>query len=170
MACIKCNYKDKNKKIIFSNELCLVCSHFAPENPEQFKNYINEKLDWRILDTFRKFNQKPGQKQKQGMNKQAQKGHVVTRPPLGYDLIKGRLIPNQEASKVHHIFKSFLETPLSFNKFSKQNNISFNGMKKILTNRTYLGEIKFSGNLYKGKHKPIISPEIFYAVQRKINH
>jgi hypothetical protein len=32
-----------------------------------------------------------------------------------------------------------------------------------------LGEIKFAGKLSKCPHSPIISPEIFYAVQRKIS-
>ena len=36
-----------------------------------------------------------------------------------------------------------------------------NGLKKILKNRTYLGEVKFAGNLYKSNHPAIINPEIF---------
>jgi hypothetical protein len=51
---------------------------------------------------------------------------------------------------------------------SKHYGLSVNGLKKILKNRTYLGEVKFAGNLYKATHKPIVNPEIFYAVQRKL--
>ena len=66
------------------------------------------------------------------------------------------------------IFKTFLERDYSLNSLAKNYSLSVNGIKKILQNRTYLGEIKFAGSLHKGNHQPIISPEIFYAVQRKL--
>jgi hypothetical protein len=51
---------------------------------------------------------------------------------------------------------------------SKNFHLSVPGLKKILTNRTYLGEVKFDGKIYKGDHSSIINPEIFYAVARKL--
>jgi hypothetical protein len=66
------------------------------------------------------------------------------------------------------MFKTFLEKSYSLNSMSKYYGLSVNGLKKVLKNRTYLGEIKFDGQLHKGTHKPLISPEIFYAVQRKL--
>ena len=168
MTCKKCGYIDQKEKIIFGNPLCKICAIFAPEKIQDFQNYIAEKIDWKKLDTFRKFNQSPGQKQKQGMQKMANSGRLVSRSPLGYDVANGNLIPNEDAIRVHSLFKTFLARNYSLNSLAKNFSLSINGLKKILTNRTYLGEIKFDGKIHKGNHQPIINPEIFYAVQRKL--
>jgi hypothetical protein len=168
MVCEKCSYSDTNEKIVNSISLCPICAHFAPENKDDFSSYVLEKIDWKHLDSFRKYNQKIGNKLKEGMSAQAKKGKLMARPPLGYSVSEGKLIQNQDASKVHSLFKTFLEQDISLNKLAKESSLSVNGLKKILTNRTYLGEIKFAGSLAKGTHEVIISPEIFYAVQRKI--
>ena len=168
MTCAKCNYQDKNEKKIFNIPFCSICAKFAPQEKAKFNQYLNEKIDWKIIDTFRKFNQQLSLNQKQAMNKKAKQGKLVTRAPLGYDVVDGKLQPNQQASKLHSLFKIFLEKNHSLNNMAKNNNLSVNGLKKILTNRTYLSEIKFAGNLYKGTHQPLIEPEIFYAVQRKL--
>ena len=167
MVCKKCGYSDKKEKIIFGNTLCKICATFAPQKIHDFQNYIEEKIDWKDIDTFRKYKQYSGEKQKQGMEKMANIGRIVTRAPLGYDVVNGNLIPNEEAVRVHSLFRTFLNKEYSLNLLSKNFLLSINGLKKILTNRTYLGEIKFDGKIHKGSHQPLISPEIFYAVQRK---
>ncbi|MFZ5955091.1 MAG: recombinase family protein [Nanoarchaeota archaeon] len=168
MVCAKCGYSDKKETEKNGLTLCRICSHFAPEFKQSFDEYVSEKIDWRIIDTFRKFGQSVGEKLKQGMDKKANYGCLVTRAPWGYNVIEGKLIPNEDASKVHSLFKTFLEKDYSLNSLSKHYGLSVNGIKKVLTNRTYLGEIKFAGKLNKGLHAQIISPEIFYAVQRKL--
>lgn len=168
MTCEKCCYKDKNEKNINGIKLCSICFHFAPTQKEDFEKYINEKIDWKFLDTFRRYNQTAGEKQKNGMDKKAEQGEIVTRAPLGYSIIDGKLRINENASKVHSLFKIFLEKNYSLNSLAKNYGLSVNGLKKVLSNRTYLGEIKFAGKIHKGSHQPIISPEIFYAVQRKL--
>jgi len=168
MTCEKCGYIDKKEKTIFGVLLCKICAIFAPQETQDFQNYVSEKIDWKKLDTFRKYKQHPGQKQKQGMQKIASIGKPVTRAPLGYDVIDGNLIPNKDAARAHSLFKTFLARNYSLNSLSKNFALSVNGLKKILTNRTYLGEIKFDNQIHKAKHQPIISPEIFYAAQRKL--
>jgi hypothetical protein len=168
MTCEKCGYAEKKETKISKNTLCKICATFAPKNSEDLQNYISEKIDWKTLDTFRKHNQYPGEKQKQGMEKKANIGKLQTRPPLGYDAINGNLVPNKDATRVHSLFRIFLAKNYSLNSLSKNFSLSVNGLKKVLTNRTYLGEIKFNGKIHKGDHQPIISPEIFYAVQRKL--
>ncbi len=168
MVCNKCGYIDNKEVKKFNITLCTVCNAFSPDDEEDFKSYVGEKLDWKDLETFRKYNQVPGDKQKKGMIKKAKEGKIVTRPPLGYSLIDGELVPNEFSSKVHSIFKVFLDKNFSLNSMSKYHNLSSNGLKKILKNRTYLGEVKFANQLFKGHHKPIISQELFYAVQRKL--
>jgi len=168
MPCKKCNYTEKNPQKIFGSELCKVCATFAPNKPTDFQTYINERIDWKILDIFRTLGHTRGKKQKQGMLKMAELGKLNSRPPLGYDAQNGNLIPNEDAVRVHSLYKTFLARNYSLNSLSKNFSLSVNGLKKVLTNRTYLGEIKFDGKIYKGNHQPIINPEIFYAVQRKL--
>ena len=168
MVCKKCGYLDEKEVKIFGSTLCRVCSTFAPDKIHEFQNYITEKIDWKIIDTFRKYEQFPGRKQKQGMEKMASIGRLVTRAPLGYDVTNGNLVPNEDAIRVHSLFKTFLSRNYSLNSISKNFSLSVNGLKKVLSNRTYLGEIKFDRRIYKGNHQPLISPEIFYAVQRKL--
>ena len=102
------------------------------------------------------------------MEKMANIGRIVTRAPLGYDVVNGNLIPNEDAVRVHSLFRTFLNRKYTLTSLSKNFSLSINGLKKILTNRTYLGEIKFDGKIHKGEHQQLISPEIFYAVQRKL--
>jgi len=168
MVCEKCGYQDPNEKERDGVKLCKICLHFAPEKKEDFDSYVNEKVDWKIIDTFRKYGQSIGDQLKKGMDKKAKTGNLVTRAPLGYDVIDGKLVPNQDSSRIHSLFKVFLEKEYSLNSLSKSYGLSVNGLKKVLTNRTYLGEIKFAGKLNKGNHQTLISPEIFYAVQRKL--
>jgi len=168
MTCKKCGYQDKKEKTIFGSTLCSICAKFAPEKIQDFQDYIAEKIDWKILDTFRSHNQSLDKKQKTGMQKMASIGRLQTRPPLGYEVQNGNLIPNEDAVRVHSLFKTFLARKYSLNSLSKNFSLSVNGLKKVLSNRTYLGEIKFDGKINKGNHQPIINPEIFYAVQRKL--
>lgn len=170
MVCKKCGYQEKNEVNIFGHTLCKICAIFAPETIHDFQDYIAEKLDWRKIDTFRKYKQYMGKKQKAGMKKMASLGRLQTRPPLGYDVQNGNLIPNEDAVKVHSLFKTFLARNYSLNSLAKNFSLSVNGLKKVLTNRTYLGEIKFDGKIHKGDHQAIINPEIFYAVQRKLKN
>ncbi|MBC8435183.1 recombinase family protein [archaeon] len=168
MVCEKCGYLDKKEVIKNGRTLCTICNFLSPESLEDFNKYLEEKIDWKILETFRKYNQKIGKKQKEGMALKAQDGKIVTRPPFGYTLTDGELVQNEESSKVHSIFKIYSEGEISLNQLSKKNSLSVNGLKKILKNRTYLGEVKFDGQLHKGTHKPIISQELFYVVQRRL--
>jgi len=169
MTCKKCGYIDKKEKEKLNVMLCQICIKFAPENIKDFEEYVSEKIDWKILDTFRKFNSNNSNSNlKKAMSEKAKQGKLVTRAPIGYEVQDGKLVPNEHASRVHSLYTIFLNKDYSLNALSKNYGLSLNGLKKILQNRTYLGEIKFAGTINKGQHNPIISPEIFYAVQRKL--
>ncbi|MFA5484646.1 MAG: recombinase family protein [Candidatus Pacearchaeota archaeon] len=169
MKCIKCGYHEKRYILKFNQPLCNICSTFSPENKKDFEKYINEKIDWKMLDTFRIYNSTPGKKQLSGMQAKAKQGYPVTRAPFGYTIHNNALTLNEDSTKVILIFKTFLNSNISLNKLSKDFGISLNGLKKILKNRTYLGEIKFNNQLYPSNHTPLVNPEIFYATQRKLN-
>lgn len=49
--------------------------------------------------------------------------------------------------------------------------ISPSGLDKILSNRYYLGYVKYCGIEYKGKHQPLVTPAVFAAAQAvRANH
>lgn len=170
MVCVKCGYHDPKHEVKrFDESLCTVCVTFAPSERHLFLKYIHEKIDWKVIDTFRSSGEHRGTKQKKGMKKRAKEGKIMTRAAYGYTIIDTRLVPNEESAKVHALFKEFLHKELSLQALSKKYGISVNGLKKILRNRTYLGEIKFDREFHKGNHTALIAPEIFYAVQRKLD-
>ncbi|MFA5953700.1 MAG: recombinase family protein [Candidatus Pacearchaeota archaeon] len=110
-----------------------------------------------------------GKTQKSGMIKKASSGKVMSKPAFGYKIEFGKLIKDSEnAKKVQEIFSEFLINDISLNKLSKKYNFSVNGLKKILTNFTYIGKIKFDNSVHEGTHEPIISSTDFNHVQDKL--
>ena len=93
----------------------------------------------------------------------------MSRPPFGYKIKNNQLIQDPEKSKiVEDIFLEFQNNEISLNKLSKKYSLSLNGLKKVLTNFTYLGKIKFNGEIHDSNHKPIISATLFNQVQDKL--
>ena len=158
--------KDNFKNLVV---LCLICHKHAPDEESEFKRYVNEKIDCKILETFRKSSYSISKRARDGMQKKAQAGKHIARAPIGYKLIKGCLEPNQEKTEqVRKIFKDFIDTNISLTQLAKQNSITTRGLINLLKNRTYLGEIKFKGN-FKGNHDAILSKEIFDKAEKKLN-
>ncbi|MBS3076526.1 recombinase family protein [Candidatus Pacearchaeota archaeon] len=109
-----------------------------------------------------------GELQKQGMIDKASKGELMSRPAFGYNLENGKLIPAQNFREVEEIFEEFLNSNISLTQLSKKHNFSVNGLKKVLTNFTYIGKIKFNNQIHEGNHKPILSSTLFNHVQNKL--
>lgn len=109
-----------------------------------------------------------GEIQKQGMINKASKGNLMSRPAFGYKIENNKLIPAQNSEEVREIFEEFLNEKISLSKLSKKHNLSVNGLKKVLTNFTYIGKIKFNNQIHDGNHEPIISSTLFNHVQNKL--
>ena len=109
-----------------------------------------------------------GEQQKKGMAVKAMKGELMSRTPFGYKLQDKKLIPAENFQEVEEIFEEFLNTNISLTQLAKKHNFSVNGLKKILTNFTYLGKVKFDNQIHEGSHKPIISSTLFNHVQNKL--
>ncbi len=108
-------------------------------------------------------------KSKEAMIKKAREGKVMSRAPFGYKLEKKQLIPDEEKKLiVERIFLDFLNEKISLTKLAERHGFSVNGLKKILRNFTYIGKVKFDGQILQGKHEAIISPELFNKVQSKL--
>ena len=129
------------------------------------------KLMFHIISAFAEFERNIiGDRTKFGMARKAKEGGFITKAPKGYKIVNKNLtVDPEKEQEVREIFKKYLETDISLTQLGKQHNMTTAGIKKLLQNTTYIGEIKFSGQIHKGLHKPIINPEIFYAVQRKLN-
>lgn len=165
--CDKCGYKSAKNKEIYEYILCDFCSYFAPIEKNQIKIYVDEKVNWREIQTYRKQGMVGGIRQKQGMQKKAKEGFVVSRAPFGYKIEKNKLMPSDNSEKIQDIYNDFLNLEISLNRLAKKWGFSVNGLKKILTNFSYLGKIKFDGEVYDGTHHPLISSTLFNHVQDK---
>ncbi|MCK4647355.1 recombinase family protein [Candidatus Pacearchaeota archaeon] len=123
----------------------------------------NEKLK-QELERFRIFKEN----QKQGMIKKATKGNLVSRAPFGYRVEDKKLVPAENFREVEEIFEKFLAENISLTKLAQKHNFSVNGLKKILTNFTYIGKIKFNNQIHEGNHQSLISSTLFNHVQNKL--
>jgi len=168
MKCEKCGYKSKNNKEKHKKFLCQICYSFSPDDESSFTDYVTEKIDGSVLETFRKYFIPAGEKQKQGMIKKAIQGNLMSRAPFGYKIQDGKLIPAENSREIEEIFEKFLNGNLSLRKIAEKHKLSVNGLKKILKNFTYIGKIKFNNQIYEGGHQPIISTTLFNHVQNKL--
>jgi len=148
------------------------------EHPELFEEDSFSKMENKDIEKLRKENEELKQEieklralkenQKQGMNKKASQGSPVSRAPFGYRMEGKGLVPSENAYLVEEIFQDFLNQKISLTQLAKKYQLSVNGLKKILTNFTYIGKVKFDGQTHQGTHQPLISSTLFNHVQNKL--
>jgi hypothetical protein len=107
------------------------------------------------------------------------KGEWPSGPPFGYKSIRGENnrpehVPNEKtAPLVQQAFELFSTGNYSLQTLSDElyerglrtksgRPLSKELTKKLLQRKFYVGQLEWNGRLYEGKHKPIVSPEIFY--------
>ena len=166
--CEKCSYISADLTEKFGHTLCNFCMYFSPDKKDLMEKYIQEKVDFRHIQTYRKQGITKNYKGKMKMKNLAKNGIVVSRPAFGYSVVNKKLKPNQDAQVVVNIFSEFLEKNISLTSLSKKYGFSINGIKRILTNFTYIGKIKFGKQIYQSSHNPIISSTLFNQVQDKL--
>jgi len=185
-SCRKCGFRDKSlceleihhikPKTFLGTDLienlvtlCSICHHYAPDSEKEFLDFINEKIDGKVLDTFRKSSFSISKRTKFGMERKAKEGGFITKAPRGYKLLNKQLIPDEEKQKeIEEIFKDFLNSEISLTKLGKKYQMTTAGIKKLLQNTTYLGKIKFGSKITKGIHEPLLNEELFNQVQCKL--
>jgi hypothetical protein len=166
--CSKCGYKSEDNIKKFDFYLCRICSLFSPDDLNKLKEYIQEKIPFETLDSFRKNYKSPGEPQKKGMLEKATKGEVMSRAPFGYRIEDKKLIPAENYDEIREIFEEFLKEKISLRSLARKHKLSVNGLKKILRNFTYLGKVKFDQQIHQGAHQAIISPTLFNQTQNKL--
>ncbi len=167
MKCEKCGHDSETNKEISGVFLCNICYRLSPSDENSFKEYLDEKIDGALLESFRK-HFKPGEKQLKGMVKKAIKGNIMSRAPFGYRIENGKLAPAENLKEVEEIFEEFLNETMSLRRIADKHKLSVNGLKKILRNFAYIGKIKFNNQVFEGTHEPIISSTLFNHVQNKL--
>lgn len=128
------------------------------------------KLMFHIISAFAEFERNvTTERTKFTMENKFKMGGLTTRAPLGYKIVNKELKPAENSYIVQEIFQTFLNTNISLTQLSKRYGLSVNGLKKVLSNETYLGKIKFNKQTNQGKHTPLLSQELFDKVQQKLN-
>ena len=117
---------------------------------------------------------------KRGLRAKVKRGEFPSIAPVGYlnnvrtktiivDKRKSKIIReafelySQGNSRLEDISKFFGESGM---KSWNNNPLHKNCVKNILTNPFYYGHFKYGGEVHEGKHKPIVSKELFDKVQR----
>lgn len=128
------------------------------------------KLMFHIISAFAEFERNIiGERTTFGMQRKSKEGGFVNKPPFGYKMIEKNLEFDPENSvKVRWIFEEYLSGDLSLNKLAKKHGFSVNGLKKLLSNTSYLGEVKFAGEVNKGSHKALIERDLFDKIQLRL--
>ena len=129
------------------------------------------KLMFHIISAFAEFERNvTSERTKFAMDKKARDGNVVTRAPLGYKIEDKKLVPGEHSYVVQELYQEFLNKDISLTQLAKKYDLSVNGLKKVLSNYTYLGKIKFDGQIIQGKHQTLLSSTLFNQVQEKLKN
>ncbi len=117
---------------------------------------------------------------KRGIRQKLRRGEFPNRAPLGYInnlRTKGIEIDNQIAPLVKNLFETYSTGKYSLYKLmsysssigliNKTNGASLcrSKIQYILSNSLYCGLINYNGEVFEGRHEPIVSRELFYKVQ-----
>ena len=141
-------------------------SHMLPAKPKinpkgvAVKAAKNQTTKWQIKLVLRKLKKQFGKKFHT---------HLYT----SLDLINDKTLEKLYKAGLDEIrFHLDLDNNKLWNKIklAKKYNLSVNGLKKVLSNETYLGKIKFSGEISNGVHSPLLSEEVFNKVKEKLNN
>jgi len=96
--------------------------------------------------------------------KKIESGEYLNRAPLGYIYKNRKLTINtEESSKVKEIF-NMRANGVHYKEISDKFSIPVSTLYEILRNQTYIGKIKYKGQLYKGNHPAIIDEDLFNKV------
>jgi site-specific DNA recombinase len=102
---------------------------------------------------------------KMGMEQAAREGKWLNRPPTGYSMINGDLIPNEHAPIVRRIFDLRLKGH-SYASIEAMVGIKYSTVRQILQNRAYLGLTRIREQWFPGIHEPLVTQEQFDAAHR----
>ncbi len=157
--------------------------HFVKDNLIMHKgSRSQEKLNWGIRMLFAKnYIDNLSEEVKKGQKEKLSQGWLPTKPPLGYKTIgeKGRkihILDDKKAPLVKKMFKLYSTENYSLEKLTKLmngqgltnafgNKVSKTQIHAQFSNPFYKGRILWKGKEYSGKHEPLVTSELWDAVQ-----
>lgn len=124
------------------------------------------RMFYNILGTFAQFyREQLAENVRMGMHQAVLQGRWINRPPTGYNLVDGLLVPNDDAPRVRQIFR-LRAAGEAYRTIGERTGIEYSTVCAILKKRTYLGETLLKGEWFPGNHEPLVSVEDFEAAQR----
>ena len=115
-----------------------------------------------------------GENTKAKMLSQARAGQYLTgRPPMGYRIDKAAkdniLQPDPaKAPIVRDVFRRYAEGQTITDIRRAYKSLPINTIRKMLHAPVYIGKISFSGQVFDGKHEPIIDDAVWKTVQDRL--
>ncbi|MBQ69543.1 hypothetical protein CL689_05725, partial [Candidatus Saccharibacteria bacterium] len=162
--------------------------HAVKENLKLHKESKSDvKFMWNIhLAVAKKYTDNLREEAMKGWAEKLAQGHMPSRPPIGYmtAIQNGKRIhiPDPKITPIiQQAFDLYLQpnqTIATTQAFLAQAGVTtytgrplvLDAVHRLLKNRYYIGIIDFNNETYPGAHDPIISKEIFNAVQAKMHH
>lgn len=160
--------------------------HFVKESFIVNKNTrAHENLVWDMKVAIARFyTNNLSEEVKKGQKEKISQGGFPTRPPVGYKTIgekghKVHIVDDQQAPLVKKMFELYSTGNYSLNalvdvmhkeglRSNDGGKIGKSRMHKHLSNPFYYGKMCWNGEIYDGKHEPLISKELFNVVQSKL--
>lgn len=97
-------------------------------------------------------------------DKKIKDGEALNRAPIGYIYKNKRFVVNEEgAKKVREIFEMWA-SGVNYKEISSKFSIPVSTLYEIVKNPTYIGKIRYKGQLYKANHKGIVDEELFFKI------
>ena len=141
-----------------------------------------EKLNWGIRIIFAKnYIDNLSEEVKKGQQEKIAQGWLPTKPPIGYKTIgekghKIHIVDEVKASFVRRMFELYATSEYSLKRLTemlyKEGLRNLNGNKIVksriheyLGDPFYMGKLRWKGEVYDGKHEPIINDFLFNKVQ-----
>lgn len=161
-----------------------------PSSDSPFASLIERIIEW--MDEYYLINL--AEEVRRGMKEKSQRGEACGRPPYGYDVKDGVLVPNENATVVRYIFDRFVSgsglraitADLSARGVKTKTGAEpyLTWVRYILMNPAYVGKIRWNENgsshyervnvcaetpeLSDGRHEPIIDTQTWEAAQKKL--
>ena len=95
-----------------------------------------------------------------GQRQAAEQGRWLNRAPTGYDMINGKLVPNDMAPLVRRIF-ALRTQGASYPAIAADVGIEYSTVRQISLNRVYVGDVRLGDEWFPGLHEALIDRETF---------
>lgn len=158
--------------------------HFVKEAFVVNKNTrAHENLVWDMKVAIARFyTNNLSEEVKKGHKEKAAQGWLPTKPPLGYKTVgekghKTHVIDETTGSLVKRMFQLYSSGNYSLSRLLEVmhsdglrmpggRKVSRSRLHQLLSNPFYYGQFRWKGEIYQGGHEPLITKDLFQAVQR----